>query len=53
MLSFKSFLLGESLSYKNDYIIEDSSILKYKNKYNILFIIKINKYNFISNIIYL
>ncbi len=34
MLSFKSFLLGESLSYKDDYVIEDSSILKYKNKYN-------------------
>ena len=34
MLSFKNFLLGESLSYKNDYVIEDSSILKYKNKYN-------------------
>ena len=34
MLSFKSFLLGESLSYENDYVIEDSSILKYKNKYN-------------------
>ena len=34
MFSFKSFLLGESLSYKNDYVIEDSSILKYKNKYN-------------------
>ena len=34
MLSFKNFLLGESLTYKNDYIIEDNSILKYKNKYN-------------------
>ena len=34
MLSFKNFLLGESLSYKNDYVVEDSSILKYKNKYN-------------------
>ena len=34
MLSFKNFLLGESLTYKNDYVIEDSSILKYKNKYN-------------------
>ena len=34
MLSFKNFLLGESLSYKNDYVIENSSILKYKNKYN-------------------
>lgn len=34
MLFFKSFLLGESLSYKNDYVIEDNSILKYKNKYN-------------------
>ena len=34
MLSFKNFLLGESLSYKDDYVIEDSSILKYKNKYN-------------------
>ena len=33
MLSFKNFLLGESLSYKDDYVIEDSSILKYKNKY--------------------
>ena len=31
MLSFKNFLLGESLSYKNDYVIEDSSILKYNN----------------------
>ena len=35
MLSFKNFLLDESLSYKNDYVIEDSSILKYKNKYQI------------------
>ena len=34
MLSFKSFLLDESLSYKDDYVIEDNSILKYKNKYN-------------------
>ena len=34
MLSFKNFLLGESLSYKDDYVIEDSSILRYKNKYN-------------------
>ena len=34
MLSFKNFLLGESLSYKNDYVIEDNSVLKYKNKYN-------------------
>ena len=34
MLSFKNFLLGESLTYKNDYVIEDSSILKYNNKYN-------------------
>ena len=34
MFSLKSFLLGESLSYKNDYVIEDNSILKYKNKYN-------------------
>ena len=24
MLSFKNFLLGESLSYKDDYVIEDS-----------------------------
>ena len=34
MLSFKNFLLGESITYKNDYVIEDCSILKYKNKYN-------------------
>ena len=34
MLSLKSFLLGESLSYENDYVIEDNSILKYKNKYD-------------------
>ena len=34
MLSFKSFLLDESLSYKDDYVIEDNSILKYKNKYS-------------------
>ena len=33
MLSFKNFLLGESLSYKSDYVIGDNSILKYKNKY--------------------
>ena len=32
MLSFKNFLLGESLTYKNDYVIEDNSILKYKKQ---------------------
>ena len=32
MLSFKNFLLGESLTYKNDYVIEDSSILRYQRQ---------------------
>ena len=28
MLSFKNFLLGESLTYKNDYMIKDNSYSK-------------------------
>ena len=48
MLSFKNFLLGESLTYKNDYVIEEEpSELRDKNSDQIDGMVQmILKYNF-------